>query len=931
MVERGRTIAVLVLILAMVFLCACAGGTGVEGSYDAAYESQAITVEGLPGGTALITVAELRGLPQHELDASYQRTTGMTESFHMRGPYLSEVIEALGGDLADYAGVGVVGQDAYYCLVSGEVIASTPDLMLALTIDGEAVLDEDTAPARLAVQGQFGPYWVKMVERLVLYEEVPQKEITSVWAFDSLIEGIEPYMYEYYGSKDASIELAQIFSRFDYVDSHAFFTMKSVDGFKKNEVVNMVKSRYYIKYEGADAPTNISPYIKLGMNVHNIAWFSTNADAAVFLGEMIKYMDTESIGGQSGVPLNEALYEVEVKSLHGKVFEVLGTEGEKTTVPGEDLSKGVLAPGPDGSIRVLWQPGSGYEDIESLLRIRMAVDAASQQESEAGEVVQEEEPASGTGLYSVNGTDTVLTIGGDGVAKELFFTLDDLKEMKAGYAEYVYSTLNNWPTKSFAVAKGVGLDYLFELAGIKPSAKSVKVEAADGYYANFTVEQATGPQYCYPGIKSGSAAGAVRVKPVIAWASKIDSDDPEQAREDDLRFFIGQDSIGSTNTAAMVNKAARITVSTASPGMWPEPMLSFQEGHITAGHDFLDQVKIHYTTDGSEPTLDSPVYNPSTTYFQPQLALPIEVGPGIVVKAYAAGFGRYDSGVAECAVPKATEYAAPEAAGENPFIFLFMSDTQADPQTGDYSGFEALLKIALSKAPKPSLLLLGGDTVNDGADESEWRDFFQAVGASLDGLHVAAAAGNHDSSKNLTGKFEWPKSAPQMPYQGCFYSFDMGGVHFTVLDSNIMGAGNDEDVEWLKEDLCSKAAREANWRVAVCHHPFWPVADIPKDIARAKTMQERFLPALEEHGVDLLLVGHQHVYSRCAKAHGPVQVMAASGGKESYAPAGQPYIVTTADAPNFVRVSAGAETLAITACDAAGGTIEAFELFKKRD
>jgi len=569
------------------------------------------------------------------MDGSYQRTTGMFESFQMRGPYLSEVISSLGGDLSAYAGAGIVGSDAYYCLLSREVIETTPDLMLAVTIDGEAKLDEDIAPARLAVQGQFGPYWVKMVDRIVLYDEIPKKEITSVWAFDSLTEGIEPYPYEYYGSKDASVELAQIFSRLDYVDSGAFFTMKSSDGFKKNEVINMVKARYYIKTEGEDAPTNISPYIKLGMNVHHIAWFSSNADAVIFLEEMMKYMDTADIGGQRGIPLNEALYEVEVEALRGRMFRIQGANGESVTVPGEDLGKGILAPGPGGSVKVLWQPGSGYDDVERLLRIRLT-----------GEEIGVGGPvAAAMDRYATPAADTILTIEGDGVEWSLYFTLDDLKQMEDAYTEEIYSTLNNWPTRGISAVKGAGVNYLLALAGLKPDAKSVRAESADGYYAAFTLEQLVGPLYSYPAPGDGvGVAEPVPVEPIAAWAYRDGTTDLSQAREDDLRLYVGQNGMSGVNTSAMVKQLAKITVSTTDPGQWAAPAIWQEDGLIAMDHDMMDQVKIHYSLDGAEPTMFSPVYNPSTSYYQPDMNKPIPPPkPGVTVTAKAIGFGRYDS------------------------------------------------------------------------------------------------------------------------------------------------------------------------------------------------------------------------------------------------------------------------------------------------
>ena len=343
-------------------------------SGDASYEARTIQIEGLRelnGGIAEISVSELRSLPQHELDASYLRTTGLYEEFHMSGPLLRDVISFAGGNVEDYAGLALIGRDNYYCLFSREVLENTPDLLLAVVVDGEPMLDDDNAPARVAAQGQFGPYWVKQVAKIVLYEEIPEKNITSVWVFHSLTEGIETQEYEYYGSRDNAIDLEQLFSRLDYVDSRAFFTMKSTDGFIKNEAMNMVKSRYFIKIDGDDAPTNVAPYIMLGMNVQRIAWISTNADAAVFPYMLTDYMDTVTVRGQTGVPLDEVLYETGVETVRAAHFEIVGTGGERYRVSGAELSGAILVPLTDGRGSVLWSDGYEYPDVDSLLRVRL--------------------------------------------------------------------------------------------------------------------------------------------------------------------------------------------------------------------------------------------------------------------------------------------------------------------------------------------------------------------------------------------------------------------------------------------------------------------------------------------------------------------------------------------------------------------------------
>ena len=71
-------------------------------------------------------------------------------------------------------------------------------------------------------------------------------------------------------------------------------------------------------------------------------------------------------------------------------------------------------------------------------------------------------------------------------------------------------------------------------------------------------------------------------------------------------------------------------------------------------------------------------------------------------------------------------------------------------------------------------------------------------------------------------------------------------------------------VRWLKQDL---EANRQDWLVAFCHHPPYTKGnhDSDKDRdsdTRMKKMREIVLPMLEEHGLDLMLNGHSHVYER---------------------------------------------------------------------
>lgn len=668
---KKRIIAAL-LAFVMMFAAGCAAGdTAGSGSQpavgDEAYESQQIEITGA-GVEKTISVSELRALEQHDLQASYKRTTGLYEEFEMAGPYLADVFSSLGLNIGDYAGIGVEGTDGYYCLVTADIIAQTPDLMLALTIDGQSVLPENEMPARLAVQGQFGPYWVRMVERITLYTEIPEKVITSVWVFDNLCEGIEPYYYEYYGSKDEAYDLKQVFSRFDNVKSDSFFTMKSSDGFEKNETINMIMSNsdYYIKTEGEDSPTNAASWLILGQNVQHIAWFSTNADAAVFPEEMEKYMDTRTISGCTGVQMSEVLFESGVKAVEGVVFDVLGTEGEKVTVSGEDLYDAILCINADGTYSVVWEEELGHENITDLMRVRVAKEQVLPSDEEQ-ESADEETPGGETPEEPVDEPDAedepnpdaqqpeseqptekenvVLTVKGDGVSAQTGFTMDELRAL--GTKRVSYSTLNNWPTVGTDYGEGVAVKDVLKAAGLLDSAQTVKVIADDGFYAVFTRKQLLEDHMCYPNLASGSDAGAQTVPALLAW--KYGDNAASAEEEGDLKLIVGQRSVTDVNTEAAVKYVTTIEVSTAGAGKWGEPTPTSPEGTVAEGTqigftcDFIDRVKIYYTTDGSAPTTTSTLYNPSVTRFQADLLFPVTVQGDTTIRILVTGWGKADA------------------------------------------------------------------------------------------------------------------------------------------------------------------------------------------------------------------------------------------------------------------------------------------------
>ena len=241
----------------------------------------------------------------------------------------------------------------------------------------------------------------------------------------------------------------------------------------------------------------------------------------------------------------------------------------------------------------------------------------------------------------------VLVIYGDGMDGQTNWTLEQLQALEDGYREITYSTTNNWPTLSHTIGHGVSLPYLLAQAGIREDAETLTFLSPDGYQAKITREQLYGVQYAYAEHSPAGSGNTVEVEPIIAWSSGASGAVPNS-----LRPIFGQRGPNDTNTAASVKDLHRIEVSTRSAGAWDIPSAGIPSGSaVPVGtalelmHPNLDNLKLYYTTDGSDPDYYSLVYNKSTTYFQPDLIVPISINEDVTIKVFAGGLGKADSGV----------------------------------------------------------------------------------------------------------------------------------------------------------------------------------------------------------------------------------------------------------------------------------------------
>jgi 3',5'-cyclic AMP phosphodiesterase CpdA len=181
----------------------------------------------------------------------------------------------------------------------------------------------------------------------------------------------------------------------------------------------------------------------------------------------------------------------------------------------------------------------------------------------------------------------------------------------------------------------------------------------------------------------------------------------------------------------------------------------------------------------------------------------------------------------------------------------------------------------------PDLVLVTGDLVQRGSDEGDWQRFFQVAEPLLSRIPYYPAAGNHDTGRSgdeqrrLGEIFAIPDAPAGRPPWGHWYSFDVAGVHFVMLDSNAYE--HSDQLEWLKLDLAVAQRRGARAIFAAVHN-----GPYSRGIhGGSKVARESYAPVLAAAGVTMLFSGHDHLYQR-GERRGLRYIVSGGGGASLY-------------------------------------------------
>lgn len=212
------------------------------------------------------------------------------------------------------------------------------------------------------------------------------------------------------------------------------------------------------------------------------------------------------------------------------------------------------------------------------------------------------------------------------------------------------------------------------------------------------------------------------------------------------------------------------------------------------------------------------------------------------------------------------------------FDFLFFGDPQIGSSgdvVRDGDGWEHTMDVASDLDAEAELYVSGGDQVNTADRETEWDQFLRPD--ELRSTPWAATIGNHDvGKKNYEQHFHLPNNDQSNQYyansnaasntSGGNYWYIYKDVLFVDLNSNSYtpatsaGGGDAAHINFVS-DVVQEHGDEAKWTVLVYHHSIYSPADHANDGDNALRRVD-FPRTFSRLGVDLVLQGHDHSYSR---------------------------------------------------------------------
>ena len=261
-----------------------------------------------------------------------------------------------------------------------------------------------------------------------------------------------------------------------------------------------------------------------------------------------------------------------------------------------------------------------------------------------------------------------------------------------------------------------------------------------------------------------------------------------------------------------------------------------------------------------------------------------------------------------------------------------------DSQSADYSGWDQLAKKAYADHPEAAFFVNMGDLVDNGEQASQWDAWFHATEPMAERIPSAPVMGNHETY-NLDWKVRRPEayihffslpSGDAEHYRNEFYSYDVGDVHFVVLNTQDEELApwepnlTEDEIAWFRRDM---AATRKKWKVVIMHKDPLQYSFASRPEPRPEGFSETgriWMPIFDEYGVDLVLSAHLHTYRDrghirdfVRDAAGPLYLLTGIAGDVQYKGLWKRHALDVYEAPqpedrNYLVLDASENKLTVT-------------------
>jgi hypothetical protein len=177
-------------------------------------------------------------------------------------------------------------------------------------------------------------------------------------------------------------------------------------------------------------------------------------------------------------------------------------------------------------------------------------------------------------------------------------------------------------------------------------------------------------------------------------------------------------------------------------------------------------------------------------------------------------------------------------------------------------------------------IIFSGDLILWGTEEDLYSSWLDAIWKNpsnasefltLGQLMFLPVPGNHeDEAVQYYSNFSTPGDGQ---YAKSYYSFNLGSVHFVMIDDELIGTEPGEpeptaQLAWIQQDLMAANADRTNhpFIVAVAHRGVFSTSmhSADSDVLQARSS---LVPLYDMFNVDMVFAGHDHEYERTYPVH----------------------------------------------------------------